>query len=214
MWRTKDITHPAVEKYLYGLLPRSAPVLREMERYASRHDVPIVGPAVGRLIHLLTQLSAAKRIFELGSAIGYSTLWLAQAAGEGAEVHYSDGSPENATRARAYFQRAGVAERIQLHVGRSQEKLAQTPGEFDIIFIDVDKEQYPETLRLAAPRVRRGGLLLTDNTLWSGRAARKAPRSDARSRGIQEFNRAVYAAKELFPVLLPLRDGFTVCRKL
>jgi predicted O-methyltransferase YrrM len=213
MWRSENITHPAVEKYLYDLLPKSSPVLRQMERYAQRHDVPIVGPAVGRLIHLLTELSGAKRIFELGSAIGYSTLWFAQAAGQGGEVHYSDGSAENAKRAQGYFQRAGLADRIRVHVGRSQEELAETPGAFDIIFIDVDKEQYPEALRLAVPRVRRGGLLFTDNTLWYGRAARKAPQGDARTRGIQQFNRAVYASRELFPVLLPLRDGFTVCRK-
>ena len=213
MWRTSDITHPAVEKYLYGALPKSSPVLQEMERYAARHDVPIVGPAVGRLIHLLTQISGAKRIFEMGSAIGYSTLWFAEAAGEGAEVHYSDGSAENAQRAQGYFRRAGLEGRIYVHVGNSQEKLAETPGDFDIVFIDVDKEQYPETLRLAAPRVRRGGLLLADNTLWSGRAARKAARGDERTRGIQKFNRLVYATEDLFPVLLPLRDGFTVCRR-
>jgi predicted O-methyltransferase YrrM len=214
MWNPKNITHAAVEKYLYGLLPKSEPVLREMEAYAGRRDVPIVGPAVGRLLFLLAQMNGAKRIFEMGSAIGYSTIWLARGAGDGAEVHYSDGSVKNAERARGYFQRAGLADRIFVHVGVSQEKLAETPGEFDIIFIDVDKEQYPETLRQAVPRVRRDGLILTDNTLWSGRAARKAPRSDEETRGIQEFNRMVYASKELFTVLLPIRDGFTICRKL
>jgi len=214
MWSSKDITQPAVEKYLYGLLPRSDPVLREMERYAARNSVPIVGPAVGRLIFLLTQLAGAKRIFEMGSAIGYSTLWFAQAAGQGAEVHYADGSAENARRAQAYFHSAGMAERIHIHVGVAQQKLGETAGEFDIIFIDIDKEQYPDTLRLALPRVRRGGLLLTDNTLWSGRAARKAKRGDERTRGIREFNQMVFASKELFAVLVPLRDGFTICRRI
>ena len=144
MWRSKNITHPAVEKYLYSLLPNSSPVLREMERYAERHDVPIVGPAVGRLIHLLTQLTGAKRIFEMGSAIGYSTLWFAQAAGEGAEVYYSDGSAENAKRAQGYFHRAGLADRIHVHVGRSQEKLLESPVDFDLVFIDVNKDQFRE----------------------------------------------------------------------
>jgi predicted O-methyltransferase YrrM len=213
MWKAKNITSPAVERYLYGLLPARDPVLREMERYADRHDVPIVGPAVGRLLFFLAQTAGAKRIFEMGSAIGYSTIWLARGAGEGAEVHYSDGDPEKARRAEGSFRRAGLAGRIHIHVGISQQKLAETPGEFDIIFIDVDKEQYPETLRLALPRVRSGGLLLTDNTLWSGRAARKAPRGDIQTQGIQKFNRMVYASKELFPVLVPLRDGFTICRK-
>jgi caffeoyl-CoA O-methyltransferase len=214
MWKPKNITSPAVEKYLASLLPTSGPILREMERYAYARDIPIVGPAVGRLFFLLTQLAGARRIFEMGSAIGYSTLWFAQAAGEDAEVHYSDGSVEKAKRAHVYFHRAGLSERIHIHVGVAQEKLAETPGEFDIIFIDVDKEQYPATLRLALPRLRRGGLLITDNTLWSGRAARKAPRGDARTRGVQEFNRMVYATKELYPVMVPLRDGVTICRKL
>ncbi|HKO06061.1 MAG TPA: class I SAM-dependent methyltransferase, partial [Candidatus Acidoferrales bacterium] len=104
-------------------------------------------------------------------------------------------------------------DRIHIHVGVAQQKLAETPGDFDIIFIDVDKEQYPATLRLALPRVRRGGLLLTDNTLWSGQAARKAKRGDQRTRGIQEFNRMVFASKEVCAVMVPLRDGFTICRK-
>jgi predicted O-methyltransferase YrrM len=214
MWTAKNITYPAVEKYLYGLLPKSDPVLRDMERYAAQHDVPIVGPTVGRLFFLLAQISGAKRIFEMGSAIGYSTLWFAMGGGSGVEVHYSDGSAENARRAQEYIRRAGLSDRIHFHIGMAQEKLAETPGEFDIIFIDVDKEQYPETLRLAVPRVRAGGLLLADNTLWSGRAARKAPRGDIHTRGIQQFNRMVYASKDLFPVLIPLRDGLTICRKV
>jgi caffeoyl-CoA O-methyltransferase len=214
MWKPKDITSPAIEKYLYSLLPKSGPVLRDMERYAYARDIPIIGPAVGRLIAMLTELAGAKRIFEMGSAIGYSTLWFAQAAGEGAEVHYSDGSVDNARRAQVYFHRAGLAERIHIHVGVAQEKLAETTGDYDIIFIDVDKEQYPATLRQALPRLRRNGLLLADNTLWSGRAARKAPGGDTRTRGIQEFNRMVFASKELYAVMVPLRDGLTICRKL
>lgn len=214
MWSAKNITYPAVEKYLYAITPKSDPVLYEMERYAYKRDIPIVGPTVGRLLYLLAQISGAKRIFEMGSAIGYSTLWFAMGAGSAAEVHYADGSVDNAARAQEYFRRAGLADRIRIHVGMAQEKLAETPGEFDIIFIDVDKPQYPETLRLAVPRVRAGGLLLTDNTLWSGRATRKAPRGDARTRGIQQFNRAAYAAKDLFTVMIPIRDGVTICRKL
>jgi len=214
MWSAKNITYPAVEKYLYAITPKSSPVLSEMERYAYKRDIPIVGPTVGRLFYLLAQITGAKRIFELGSAIGYSTLWFAMGAGAGAEVHYADGSVDNAARAQDYIRRAGIADRIRIHVGMAQEKLAETPGEFDIIFIDVDKEQYPETLRQSVPRVRSGGLLLADNTLWSGRAARKAPRGDTRTRGIQLFNRAVYARKDLFTVMVPIRDGVTICRKL
>jgi len=214
MWSAKNITYPAVEKYLYALTPKSDPVLHEMERYAAKHDVPIVAAPVGRLFYLLAQITGARRVFEMGSAIGYSTLWFAMGAGNAAEVHYADGSAENARRAQDYFHRAGLASRIHIHIGMAQELLAETPGEFDIIFIDVDKEQYPDTLRLALPRIRTGGLLIADNTLWSGRAARKAKPRDAETRGIQQFNRMVYASKELFTVMVPFRDGVTICRKL
>ncbi len=206
-------TERRVEEYLYGLLPESHPVLAEMERYAAKHDVPIIGPAVARLLALLVKVSGAKRIFELGSAIGYSTIWLAQAAGPGGRVYYTDGDPEKAMRARAYFKRAGVAGRITIQVGDALTLLARTPGAFDLIFNDVDKHGYPDVLRAAVPRLRRGGLLIADNVLWSGRAAHKAARGDANTRGIQEFNRLLFSSDKLEPVIVPLRDGVAFARK-
>jgi len=206
-------TERRVEEYLYGLLPASPPVAAEMERYAAQHDVPIVGPAVARLLALLVKVSGAKRIFELGSAIGYSTLWLAQAAGPGGRVYYSDGDPQKAERARRYFQRAGVAGRITIQVGDALTMLARTLGQFDLIFNDVDKHGYPGVLRAAVPRLKRGGLLVTDNVLWSGRAARPATRGDANTRGVQEFNRLLCASRAMEAVMLPLRDGVAVARK-
>jgi caffeoyl-CoA O-methyltransferase len=203
-----------VEEYLYGLLPERDAVVSEMERYAEEHRVPIIGPAVARLLTLFAQVSGAKRIFEMGSAIGYSTIWLARATGPKGKVHYTDGDPANAQRAAEYFRRAGVAKRIHVHVGDALELLKKTPGKFDLIFNDVNKDQYPDALRVALPKLKRGGLFITDNTLWSGKAARPAPPGDAATLGVQEFNRLVYASKELYPVLIPLRDGVTVCRKL
>jgi predicted O-methyltransferase YrrM len=100
-----------------------------------------------------------------------------------------------------------------VRVGNAHDLLQKTSGKFDLIFNDVDKHQYPESLRVALPKLRRGGLFITDNTLWSGKAARPAAPDDLQTRGIQEFNRLVYASKELYPVLIPLRDGVTVCRK-
>jgi caffeoyl-CoA O-methyltransferase len=214
MWKPTGITAPKVERYLDDLLPKRDAVLTEMERLATKHDIHIVGPAVGRLLYFLAQVSDARRIFEMGSAIGYSTIWLARGAGEGAEVHYSDGDPERARQAGNFIARAGVADRIQIHVGNSLDLLAATTGEFDMIFIDVDKHYYPAAAKLAIPRVRRGGLMITDNTLWSAKVTRKAAKKDADTRGVQEFNRMVYASPEFFYVLLPIRDGVTICRKL
>ena len=205
------ILNTKVEEYLADLLPKRDEVISEMERYAKKHDVPIIGPVVARMIYLVAQISGAKRIFEMGSAIGYSTIWLARAAGPEAEVYYTDGDPANAARARGYFKRAGVENSIQIMTGDAVNLIDQVPGEFDLIFIDVDKHQYPEALRKAVPRLRSGGLLLTDNVLWSGKVTRKS--TDGRTRAIQQFNKLIYSSPDLFPTIIPLRDGVAVCRK-
>ena len=151
------ITDPQVEKYIYSLLPARDAVLREMEKYAAQHDVPIVGPACARVIFQLARLIGAKRVFEVGSAIGYSTLWLARAVGAGGTVYYTDNDPGNAQRAEASFRRAGVAKRVRIMVGDALDSLQSTDGQFDLIFNDVDKTLYPEVFRLALPRLRKAG---------------------------------------------------------
>ena len=147
-----------------------------MEDYATEHKIPIVGPAVARVLQQLAMMINAQSVFELGSAIGYSTIWWAQAVGDRGNVIYTDGDSKNAERARDYFARAGVSKRITLHTGDALEFLSEQKREFDIIFNDVDKEDYPRVLRLVAPRLRKGGLFVTDNVLWSGRVAEKNPK--------------------------------------
>ena len=203
-----------VDEYLYKMLPKRDEVLTEVEDYAAQNRIPIIGPAVARMLTLFVQVSGAKRIFEMGSAIGYSTIWLARAAGPKGKVVYTDGDPEKARRAKDYFRRAGVAKRIEIRVGNALELVKKAPGTFDLIFNDVDKHQYPDALHAALPKLRRGGLFITDNTLWSGKAARPAPPDDVDTQGVQEFNRLVYASKKIYTVLIPLRDGVTVCQKL
>jgi caffeoyl-CoA O-methyltransferase len=206
-----NILYDAVEDYLNALLPPRDAVLSEMERLAERNRIPIVGPAVARLLALVAEMAGARRIFEMGSAIGYSTIWLARAAGRRGRVYYTDGDPDNARRAEGYFRRAGVAGRIKMQVGDAVELLRREKGPFDIIFCDVDKHQYPETFRIALPRLKHGGLLIADNTLWRGRVAQVAETPSAR--GIQEFNRLIYSSRRLDSVIVPLRDGVAICRK-
>ncbi len=207
------ILDSAIERYLDGLLPDRDEVLTEMEAYASSHKVPIIGPACGRLLHQLARLIGARRVFEMGSAIGYSTLWLARAVGETGKVFYTDGDPENAARAKAYLERAGVADRVQILVGDALEKLDTVEGPFDLIFNDVDKHQYPQVFEKVLSRIRPGGLLVADNVLWQGLVTRKAAKDDDDTRGIQRFNELICSSRELFTTLIPLRDGFAVCRK-
>jgi len=210
-WRHEGITSGAVDDYLYSLLPPRDAVLAEMEQEATRRKIPIVGPAVGRVLCQLAVISNAKSVFELGSAIGYSTIWWARAVGEGGRVFYTDGDSNNAKEAGGYFQRAGVAKQIAVEVGDALELLSEQKDQFDIIFNDVDKEDYPRVLRLAIPRLRKGGLFVTDNVLWSGRVVQKDP--DAETKAILEFNRMLYASEELFTTILPIRDGLAVAVK-
>jgi len=207
------VTERQTEKYLYSLLPARDAVGREMERFAAERRIPIVGPACGRLLYQLARLIRARRVFEMGSAIGYSTLWLARAVGPSGTVYYTDGDPQRARRAEASLRRAGVVNRVRILVGDALDLLRATEGQFDLIFNDVSKTQYPEVFRLAVPRVRPGGLFITDNVLWSGRAARKPVRGDMETRAIREFNRLVYKSRQIFTTILPLRDGFAVCLK-
>ncbi len=212
-WRHHNLTTAGpTDDYLYSMLPPRDPVLAEMEEYASQHNVPIVGPAVARVLQQLAMMIEAKTVFELGSAIGYSTIWWAQAVGEKGRVFYTDGDAKNAERARRYFDRAGVSNRITLHVGDALEVLSEQKQQFDAIFNDIDKEDYPRVLRLAPPRLRKGGLFITDNVLWSGRVAEKNPK-DPRTKAILEFNRALYNSPEFFTTILPIRDGLAVAVK-
>ena len=203
------ITSPEIDQYILELLPARDEVLSEMEAMAARSRIPIIGPAVANFLSLLVKISGAKRIFELGSAIGYSTIWLARAAGADAEIHYSDGSAENAQRARGYFERAGVASRIEVHVGDALTALGRTPGEFDLVFNDVDKEGYPAVLAAVPPRLRRGGLFITDNTLWHGRVLHPESAAD---RAVATFNKRLKRSTDFASAsVLPIRDGVSVC---
>jgi caffeoyl-CoA O-methyltransferase len=212
-WRHYNFTTAGpVDDYLYSMLPKHDPVLAEMEDYASRQTIPIVGPAVARVLQQLAMLINARTVFELGSAIGYSTIWWAQVVGDKGRVIYTDGDSKNAELARGYFTRAGVADRITLHTGDALEFLSEQNQEFDIIFNDVDKEDYPRVLRLVAPRLRKGGLFITDNVLWSGRVAERNPQ-EATTKAILEFNRKLYDAAEFYTTILPIRDGLAVALK-
>ncbi|MFB3915644.1 MAG: O-methyltransferase [Terriglobales bacterium] len=209
-----EITNPAVESYFYSLLPVRDDVLQQMEAEAAKRHIPIVGPAVGRALYQFAQMIGARRVFELGSAIGYSTIWWAYAVGQKGRVFYTDGDPKNAAEARRYFDRAGVADRVEILIGDALELLSGQKGPFDVIFNDVDKEDYPRVFRLAVPRIRKGGLFISDNVLWHGRVAEPVKPADDATHGILEFNKLLYRSKELYTTILPLRDGLAVAMKV
>lgn len=205
------ITDPAVEGYLRSLLPPRDRVLLKMEERARRERIPIVGPLVGTVLSQLAFLLRARRVFELGSAIGYSTVWLARAVGPSGRVFYTDADPGKARDAARYLARAGLLSRVTLLVGDALQSFRRTPGDFDLVFNDVDKQDYPRVWKAASARIRPGGLFLSDNTLWSGRVAQT--KQDAWTRAIHRMNLAVAKDRRFVSSLLPLRDGLTVAWK-
>lgn len=203
---------PELDRYILELMAPRDPVREEMEREAQRRDIPIVGPAVATLLEVLACSIGARRVFELGSAIGYSTIAFARAVGPAGKVFYTDGSAENAREAAGYLERLQLRDRVEMHVGEAVAALESSGGDYDVIFVDIDKHDYPRALDAAAPRVRPGGYLLADNVLWSGKVADPA-QNDRATEGIREFNRRLFARSDFRSVIVPLRDGVAIARR-
>jgi len=206
------IVSPDIERYLADLSPTDDQVLREMEIVAAEKNFPIIGPQVGRLCWVLSQAIRARDIFEMGSGFGYSTWWFAHAVGEGGRVVHTDGDPKKSADARQYLQRAGMANRVTFEVGDAREVITRYPGPFDVVFIDIDKDGYPDALELARVRVRPGGLIITDNVLWGGKVA--ASDVSSQTQAVQNYNKQAMRAPDLVTTILPLRDGVAVSLKL
>lgn len=207
-----DIVNAHIIDYLLNVTPERDEVLEDMEEYALARNFPIVGPLVGRLLFVLAKAIQADRILELGSGFGYSAYWFAKALGKDGQVFCTDGNPDNADHAAEYFQRAKISNKITFLVGDALRLMDDIDGQFDIIFCDIDKHQYPKAYRKALPRLRKGGILLADNTLCSGKVLQHRP--DAETAGILTFNRLIYSSKELFSTIVPLRDGVSISIKL
>jgi predicted O-methyltransferase YrrM len=187
-------------------------LLEEMHAEARSRDFPIVGPEVGRLLFQLVRATAATRIFEMGSGFGYSTLWFARGTAPGARIYHTDGDPANTERARDYLSRAGLLDRVVFSTGDARDILRRTPGEFDIVFMDIDKNQYPEGYRSFRDRIRPGGLAVVDNLIWSGKVAVGAKDDD--TEGVREYIRLMWNDTRFFSSLMPVRDGVGVSLRL
>ena len=204
-----DIVHPEIDRYLHELSNPRDPILREMEVLAAERSFPIVGPQVGRILALLARAIGARRVIELGSGFGYSAYWFARAVGPAGQVVLTETAAENAALAREFLGRGGLADRVRIEVGDALEIIDRIGGQFDVVFNDVDKEQYPRVLERAAAALRPGGLLISDNMLWFGTVLEPRPEQES-TRGVQELTRRLYASDEFETVLLPVRDGVTV----
>lgn len=210
----KALTIERVTGYLERLVPPRPAELQRMERIAKKADFPIIGPAVGQLCYLLTRLTGARRVFELGSGFGYSTAWFARAVRDngGGEVHHVVWDERLSARARAHLDTLELGGIVRYTVGEAVDALRTADGEFDIVFNDIDKHLYPDSLPVIASKLRRGGLLITDNLLWSGRIFDKADRSKD-TQGVRKLTRLVAESPDWTVSVIPIRDGVLVARR-
>ena len=200
------VIRPDGAAWLRALAGRGAdPVLDAMHAEARERGFPIVGPEVGRLLAQVATALGARRVFEMGSGFGYSTLWFARAVGPDGVVHHTDGDPSNTARARAYLGQAGVADRVRFATGDARDLLAAEAGPFDVVFCDIDKEQYPAAWPLMRERVRPGGAIIIDNLVWSGRVAAGA--RDAATEGVRRYIDLAWGDPGFLSSLMPVRDG-------
>jgi caffeoyl-CoA O-methyltransferase len=206
------IVDPHIESYIASLDGQADPVLSAMETLAARKSFPIIGRHAGALLALLARCIGARRVLELGSGYGYSALWFARALPEDGTVVCTDLSRDNRDLAINFFHTAGIEKKISFHVGDALAFARDQQGPFDIILNDIEKEFYPASVAVAVPLLRSGGLFITDNTLWSGKVA-DASVSDASTKAIRLFNKAIFSRGDLESLIIPIRDGLTVCRK-
>jgi predicted O-methyltransferase YrrM len=212
-----QIVPDAVERYLASLNRVSDPVLRDIAREGQDRDLPLVDAEVGALLRVLAMAVRATRILEIGTAIGYSGIWMAGALPEGGMLLTMEVDDQRVREARDNFKRAGVSERVNVISGNARLLLAKVSGPFDLIFQDGDKLMYGPMLNRLVDLLRPGGLLVTDNVLWDGEVVpgfvAKPARNQDDTRAIAEYNERVAAHPQLVTTLVPLRDGVSISVK-
>jgi len=210
-----DILDPKLTEYLTNLVPPRSPELQKMEAYAAEHDFPIIGPICGHLCYQLARMMSAQRIFELGSGYGYSTAWFAQAVKEngGGEVHHVVWDEKLSSMAREHLKALGYEGLIKYTMGEAVQTLQATEDPFDVIFMDIDKQDYAKAIPTIHAKLKTGGLLIIDNILWSGRIFDDKDQSPETA-AIREVTGMLTNNDRWVASVIPIRDGLLVATKL
>jgi predicted O-methyltransferase YrrM len=211
------IVPDAVERYLSGLNRQNDELLQDIARTGVEQNLPLIDSEVGALLRVLAVAVGARRVLEIGTAIGYSGLWLARALPADGMLLTIEMNPERARVARENFARAGLAGRTSVIVGDAQRMIAKVAGPLDLIFQDGDKFLYAPLLDRLVDLLRPGGLLVTDNVLWAGEVVPgfvETPQRDVREgEAIADYNERLKAHPRLMTATVPLRDGVAISVK-
>jgi predicted O-methyltransferase YrrM len=206
-----------VDTYIEGLFAASDPDLDACLAEANLAGLPVihVSPNQGKLLHLIAKMRGVRRVLEIGTLAGYSTIWMARALPAGGRLVTLEFSPLHADVARKNFERAGLADKIDIRIGPAADTLVRMTGEdpFDLVFIDADKAGYPRYLELVMPLSRSGTVILADNVVQEGRVAEEHP-DDETAKAIKAFNRLIADDPRLDSIIVPLfrdeLDGMSI----
>lgn len=205
-----------LDRYLLENSSPEDPVLKELARYTYLNEVHprmLSGHILGSFLTLFSKMLSPLRILEIGTYTGYSAICLARGLRKGGTLITIEVNDELKKTSLEFFKRAGVNEQIELINGDALEVIPSLAGSFDLVFMDAHKDDYPDYFRLVIERVRPGGYILADNVLWGGKVLDK-PQADATTKIIDQFNQMVNSDSRVENLLLPLRDGVMVIKKL
>jgi len=205
-----------LEKYLSSHIDPEPEMLQQLNRDTQVNLLNgrmVSGHYQGRLMVMLCRMIRPKRVLELGTFTGYSALCFAEGMDPDAELHTIEHNDELEDIARKWFSQSEYGSRINLHIGDALELIPQMDGLFDLVFIDADKRQYLEYYEAVFPKVKSGGFILADNTLWNGKVLRKIAPNDAQSLAVSKFNDYIANDSRIEKILLPIRDGLTIIYK-
>ena len=206
-----------IERYLARLNRAGSPLLDAIARSGAERDLPLIDAEVGALLRVLVLATGATKILEVGTAVGYSGIWLAGALPPGGMLVTLEVDEARAGEARENFARAGLADRTTIIVGDAALKLAKVAGPFDLIFLDTDKQLYGKLLDRLVALLRPGGLLVTDNVLWDGEVVpgyvARPKRRPEDTQAVVDYNERVAAHPDLMTAIVPLRDGLSISVK-
>ncbi|MCX7835824.1 MAG: O-methyltransferase [bacterium] len=209
-----NILHENIAEYLLSLHESqfSNPVLKEMEDLAKEKKFPIIGPIVGNLLSICAKMVQARKILELGSGYGYSAFWFALAIGKNGEILCTDGEEKNKELAFHFFQKGKIETKIEYRIGDALTIAKNLKEKFDLIFCDIDKQEYHLVIDLANDLLDTGGLLIFDNALWSGKVLDESANDEA-TQGVKLLNQTIFSDTRFQSTIVPIRDGVLIARK-
>jgi len=210
-------TSKNLERYIENHCTQNDEVLNELYRQTHLKTLftsMISGPVQGMFLEMISRMIAPQHILEIGTFTGYSAICLAKGLAEGGRLHTIERNDELETMIREYVQKAGMENKIVLHIGNALEILPSLNCTFDLVFIDAHKPEYSDYFDAIIDKVRTGGFILADNVLWYNKVAEPIAPNDLDTLGIVEFNKKIHTDPRVENMILPIRDGIMMMRKL